>query len=313
MPFYAVHGNPSQFPPGFPPERQMDRSNYNVERVLQLIRASFSEQAGDLSCRVFFQRLWRKLEDVNDPGVIKPPPHESRRGSYLYEEAPYDLQAAAQEAFSYLLNARYVYPKPTLDYLNFSRSSEWYCWTERGLEWIKGTEPIPEEATGYMRFLKELVPTLDEVIEQYVKEALIAFNRDAYFAAAVMAGAASEKAIYLLATSLLSALKPSPRLTALETAMNRRQLSALLASARKTIEDCTAGKQSPIPYSASEGATAHLASLFDAIRIQRNDAVHPAKATVSASSARLILCSLPYALATTEKLRGWLDTHPASL
>jgi hypothetical protein len=50
----------------------MERTNYNVEWVLQLVRASFSEQMGDLSCKVFFERLWRKLEAVNDPGVIKP-------------------------------------------------------------------------------------------------------------------------------------------------------------------------------------------------------------------------------------------------
>ena len=56
---------------------------------------------------------------------------------------------------------------------------------------------------GYINFLKKHVPTLDDVIEQYILEALTAFNRDAYFAAAVMAGAASEKAIYLLAVSLL--------------------------------------------------------------------------------------------------------------
>jgi hypothetical protein len=269
---------------------------------------------GDLSCKVFFQRLWQKLEAANDPGVIRPSPHQSHMGQqYLYDQAPYDLHAAAQEGIFYLLNAGYVYPKPTGDYINFSRSTEWYCWTERGLQWIKGTEPIPEEVTGYMKFLKKHVPTLDDVIEQYVTEALTAFNRDAYFAAAVMAGAASEKEIYLLATSLLNALKPSSRRTTLETAMNKRQLSALLDCVRKTLEDCSTGKQAPIPYSASEGATAHLSSLFDAIRTQRNDAIHPMKATVSASSARLILCSLPYALATTEKLREWLDTHPASL
>ena len=292
----------------------MDHPTYNVERILRLVRASFSEQQpGDLSCKEFFRRLWKKLEDANDPGVIKPSPIEARRGPYLYDQAPYELQAAAQEGFSYLLNARYVYPKPTGDYTNFARNTEYFSWTERGLQWIQGADPIPEDATAYMSFLKKLVPSLDEVVEQYVREALIAFNRDAYFAAAVMTGAASEKAIYLLATSLLSALKPSVRRTSLDMAMKKRQLSSLLDLVRKTLEDFSTGKQAPIPYSASEGAAAHLTSLFDAIRTQRNDAVHPLKATVSASSARLMLHSLPFALATTEKLREWLDNNPASL
>jgi hypothetical protein len=291
----------------------MSQTNYSVEQVLQLVRASFNEQMGDLSCEVFFQRLWRKLEAINDPGVIKPSPHQYHPGrAYLYDQAPYDLQAAANEAFFHLLNTGYVYPKPTGDYINFSRS-EWYRWTERGLQWIKGAEPIPEEAAGYMKFLGEHVPTLDDVIQQYISEALTAFNRDAYFAAAVMVGAASEKAIYLLAASLLNALKPSRRRTTLEMVLNKRQLFALLDSVRKTIEDCSTGNPAPIPYSESEGAAAHLASLFEAIRTQRNDAVHPMNATVSASSVRLLLHSFPYALSTTEKLRAWLDANPASL
>lgn len=291
----------------------LDRASYSVERVLQLVRASFNEQMGDLSCKVFFQRLWRKLEAIHDPGVIKPSPNDYHPGrEYLYERAPYDLQAAANEGFAHLLNVGYVYPKPTGDYLNFSRS-EWYCWTERGLQWIKGAEPIPEEVTGYMKFLREHVATLDDVIEQYILEALAAFNREAYFAAAVMVGAASEKAVYLLAASLLNALKPSRRRTTLETALNRRQLFALLDCVRVTIEESSAGNLAPIPYSVSEGAASHLASLFEAIRAQRNDAVHPMNATVSASSVRLLLHSFPYALSTTEKLRTWSDANPACL
>jgi hypothetical protein len=96
-------------------------------------------------------------------------------------------------------------------------------------------------------------------------------------------------------------------------ALIKRQLFALLDCVRKTIEDCSAGNPAPIPYSASEGDTPHLASLFEAIRMQRNDAVHPMNATVSASSVRLLLHSFPYALSTTEKLRAWLNANPASL
>jgi hypothetical protein len=291
----------------------MDGTNYTVERVLQLIRASFNEQMGELSCKIFFERLWRKLEAINDPGVIKPSPNQYHPGRvYLFEQAPYDLQVAANGGFFHLVNTGYVYPKLTGDYTNFTRS-EWYCWTERGLQWLKGTEPIPEEVAGYISFLRKHVPTLDDVIEQYILEALTAFNRDAYFAAAVMVGAASEKAIYLLAAGLLNALKPSRRRTTLEVVLNKRQLFALLESVRKTIEDCSVGNPAAIPYSISEGATPHLASLFDAIRAQRNDAVHPMNATVSASSIRLLLHSFPYALSTTEKLRAWADANPASL
>ena len=291
----------------------MDQTNYAVERLLQLVRASFKDQMGDLSASVFFQRLWAKLEVINDPGVVRPSPNQYHPGrAYLYEQSPHDLQAAANQAFFYLLGSGYVYPKLTGDYLNFSRS-EWYCWTERGLQWVKGAEPIPEAVTEYMKFLREHVPTVDNVISQYILEALVAFNREAFFAAAVMLGAASEKAVYLLTASLLNALKPSRRRTTMETAFNRRQLFTLLDCVRKTIEDGSAGSPAPIPYSVSEGADAHLSSLFEAIRTQRNDAVHPMNAIVSASSVRLLLHSFPYALNVTEKLREWADANTGCL
>jgi hypothetical protein len=291
----------------------MDQANYTVERLLQLVRASFKDQMGDLSEAVFFQRLWAKLEAINDPGVVRPAPNQYHPGRvYLYEQSPHDLQATANQALFYLLGSGYVYPKPTGDYLNF-RHSEWYCWTERGFQWIRGAEPVPEAATDYMKFLKEYVPTVDDVIFQYILEALVAFNREAYFAAAVMLGAASEKAVYLLAAALLNALKPSRRRTSLETMFNKRQLFALLDSVRKTIEDGSAGSPAPIPYSVSEGADAHLSSLFEAIRTQRNDAVHPMNAIVSPSSVRLLLHSFPYALNVTEKLRKWAAANPGRL
>jgi hypothetical protein len=290
----------------------MNGSSYTVERLLQLVRASFREQAGDFSASVFFQRLWAKLESMQDPGAIRPAPNQYHPGpAYLYEQAPHQLQAAAHQALFYLLGSGYLYPQPTFDYLNFSRS-EWYLWTERGQQWVSGAEPVPEAATDYLKFIREQVPTLDEVVCQYITEALVAFNRGAYFAAAVMVGAASEKAIYLLAAALLNALKPSRRRAALEVAFNKRQLFALLDCVRKTIEDGAAGNPSPIPYSVSEGAGPHLSSLFEAIRNQRNDAVHPLNANVSAASVRLLLHSFPYALKLTEELRVWANANPGS-
>jgi hypothetical protein len=256
----------------------------------------------------------KKLEVLNDPGVIKPQANQYHPNQpYLYDQAPQALQAAAIQGFNYLLNTGYVYPKPNGDFVNFMRNSQWYVWSERGLQWINGAEPFPEEANGYMTFLKNIVPSLDSVIEQYILEALTSFNREANFAAAVMVGAASEKAVYLLAESLLNALKPSTRRTKLETTLSERSLNSLLKHVRTTIEDCSSGKNAPIPHSARDGASAHLASLFDAIRIQRNDAVHPINATVSSSSVRLLLHSFPYALSTTEKLRSWFDANPGSL
>jgi hypothetical protein len=229
------------------------------------------------------------------------------------QKVPYQITQLLAEAFYYLFRHGYIAPAAGD---NYQQQPLWHKYnvTQRGLVYFTGSEPVPEEARSYLEFLRQLVPNRDPIIEQYVSEAFIAYEREAYFAAAVMVGAASEKTVYLLAASLLNALKaPSRRGSTIETAMSKRQLFALLDSVRKTIEECSAGNPPPIPYSASEGVSAHLASLFEATRIQRNDAVHPMNAAVSSSSVRMLLHSFPYALSATEKLRTWLDANPGSL
>lgn len=84
-------------------------------------------------------------------------------------------------------------PEPP-EFPSFTR----YLLTDFGKEWIKEQAVIPEDSQGYLTVLRQSIPKLDSVIEQYVNEALLTYNRCAFFAAAVMVGAASEKALYLL-------------------------------------------------------------------------------------------------------------------
>jgi hypothetical protein len=79
-----------------------------------------------------------------------------------------------------------------------------YVITVRGQEWASGVEPLPEDYDGYM---KQFDASVDAVIRQYVSEALNTYIRGTFFASAVMIGAASEKAIYMVAESLVPGLK----------------------------------------------------------------------------------------------------------
>jgi hypothetical protein len=248
---------------------------------------------------------WRRWET---PGISATSDNYDR---YNNDSIPLELRTLTSGAFFYLFRNGYITPIPPDRQLGTPQLID-FLPTERGLQWFNGVEPLPEDSAGYLKLLKDLVPLLDCVIEQYIVESLRSFEREAYFATMVMIGAASEKAIYLLGDSLAKALKPSARRTALEKLLNGRTLYPLLESVRKIIE-AESIKNAPIPYSASEGASAHLASLFEAIRAQRNDAVHPKTATVSAASVRLLMHSLPAALETTEKLKNWFDANPGRL
>jgi hypothetical protein len=162
--------------------------------------------------------------------------HAASGQTFQYGALPWDLKNATAEAWFYLFRNGYTAPAAPDNYLqapNLFRVNV----TQRGLAWFDGKEPIPEDAHSYMAVLRGLVPTLDPVIEQYVTESLVAFNREAYFAAAVMLGAASEKAIYLLAESLLDAFMDPKKREKLEALLKRRKLWDLLDTVSKLIHE----------------------------------------------------------------------------
>ena len=126
-----------------------------------------------------------------------------------------------------------------------------------------------------------------------------------------MIGAASEKEIYLLADSLVIGLKDPNRQGNLKSILGRRKTSGLFDAVQNIIQKAVDADL--IPYSVTEGVTKHLVSLFEAIRVQRNDAVHPMNAKVSEESVRHLIQSLPYALSKFEDVSNWLASNPGGI
>ncbi|MGB8801437.1 MAG: hypothetical protein WCC97_12170 [Candidatus Acidiferrales bacterium] len=218
-----------------------------------------------------------------------------------------DIKIAVAEAFHYIEQNRFILHQRNDRSLTFTTGGQWLI-TERGQEWVKGVEPLPEDYNGYM---KQFDVTADEVVRQYTSEALNTYIRGTYFASAVMIGAASEKAIYLLADSLIPALKDPAKRSALKKKIDDRKLETLLKGVEQIVIDGHAAKT--IPFDVMGGTTRHLLSLFDHIRLQRNDAIHPMNFVVSADSVRFALYTFPMAFQRVEALRQWCDTNPNSL
>jgi hypothetical protein len=205
-----------------------------------------------------------EMEKAQIPGITRTPPLQNIGGPpFPYHQAPRELQELAVEAFFYLKRNGYAVEKPLTDFVNEPNSRE-YRWTERGLRWISGANPVPEEAEDYMKFLREQLQHLDPVIEQYMVEALTAFERQAYFATAVMLGAASEKALYALAESLLGAIKATQDGEKLQDLLDRRRLFVLFEFVRDSL--VTATKAKVLPYSVAEDSESHLMSIYAAVR-----------------------------------------------
>lgn len=284
------------------------KPNYSLSWILPFVRQSLVGR-GNFSYDNFLYGLWAVLEQAGVPGVVRiPPERDYSHQVFEYSQAPYGLRSVTTEAFYYLFHNGFTMPEPPQN-LPGHPSQGIYHLTPRGLAWAASAEPLPEDVDGYMNLVSKLVPNLDAVIDQYVREGLSAFERQTYFAAAVMVGAAAEKAVYLLADSMIEAIKDTSKQEKFKKIIEQRRLSALLDTIEKVIKD----GHKIIPYPIFDGAVSHLMSLFEAIRVQRNDAVHPMNATVSPDSIRLSFQAFPHALLKSESLRKWFQANRKSI
>jgi hypothetical protein len=261
--------------------------------------------------------VWTVLESAKNPDVYRNPPSRGFDASlFEFGRSPRDLKLVATEAFNYLVSAGLLMAIPDGHSGGFftvpgSYAMEGFFVTERGANWAAAVEPVPEDSAFYMNHLSHLVPTLDPVIAEYISEGLSAFVRGNDFSAAVMVGAASEKAIYLVANSLLLALSDPAKNRKLQDLLETRGLKRLFDYVRSLITDGIQRKV--IPYSVHEGADTHIMSLIEAVRVQRNDAVHPENAKVTPDSVRLSYQAFPAALKKIEELRAWCAKNRGAL
>lgn len=182
----------------------------------------------------------------------------------------------------------------------------WFRLTERGKQWVSTSGPALEDSDGFLAALNALIPTLNPVVKQYIVEAVVTYNRQAWFAAAVMVGAASEKVVYMLAEALLVKTGGTDR-RLLEKAIKERGLRSMFEQINKVLAGHIESRD--LPYEIHEGCEPHLLSLFEAIRAQRNDAVHPTVGEVMPDTVRLTLSAFPSVCRKAYDLIGWCQLH----
>jgi len=174
--------------------------------------------------------------------------------------------------------------------------------TDMGKAIASGHERLydPDE---YVASLKRRVPTLDNVISQYLLEAVTSFQRNLLFGAAVLCGAAAERQILLLLTDI-ERWDPDPKRKAdAQSLLQRPRLPMIFSLVEAAINDAIQNRG--MPYGVHQGAPPHLISLQEMVRVQRNEAVHPAAARVSKDKVFLSLQSLPGAIEVTDRIRAW--------
>jgi hypothetical protein len=174
--------------------------------------------------------------------------------------------------------------------------------TPFGREYLERMGPHFLDPDGYLRYLAVLVPQVDSIVLQYAQESARAFRAQLWFASAVMLGAASERVILLLLEAIRDRT-PEPDKAKMTRLIDQPRLGEIfrVIQARVTAEI----KAGSLPYSVHQGCTEHLLSLLEMIRVQRNEAVHPAAAQVDRQKAFITLQTFPEALRVVEGLRKW--------
>jgi hypothetical protein len=180
--------------------------------------------------------------------------------------------------------------------------------TKFGESIVNNQAPHYSDPEGWIARLDSLVPSIDSVIRQYLREALEAFRRNLTFASAVMLGAASEKAVLLLLDSMAHAVKDQKRAAELQDLLDRPRLPRIFEAIQTIVDDVR--KSGAMPYDVHQGAIVHLNAFFESIRVQRNDAVHPEAGRVSREKVYISLHAFPKSMQVLYRLLEWFQKHP---
>ncbi len=225
---------------------------------------------------------------------------------FAHNADPVDLRHSAVKAWLYIQRRGFAIPTSAMFPRDLNESE--LELTKCGREWVDGKEPIPELSAEYVTALQRMVPSLDDVVREYVVEGLGSFEHDGFRAAAVMIGAASEKALYMLAEKMVDSISTAPWKQKFTAAFNRRDLAELFYQMKKVLE--LADKVGGRPFEVFDGGQDHLVTLIKAVQVQRNNAVHPMNEKITDESVRLSYLAFPYALQKMEQLRDWFSKNP---
>ena len=145
--------------------------------------------------------------------------------------------------------------------------------SEKGQHIIEsGDDFSPYDPEEYLARLRKRIPLLDETVALYASESLRSFNADCYLSTLVMLGVASEKAFLLLAEAFATWLPDRQSEKLLSIIQDQKQnVIAKFTAFRKRIEPC----KPKLPPEFADNMALTLDSVFDLIRIYRNESGHP--------------------------------------
>ena len=143
--------------------------------------------------------------------------------------------------------------------------------TEYGLKAIESELPIPNDISGYLTRIKNEIPSINEVVLNYLEESIKTYNINQLLSSTITLGCASEKALLLLIDTYCESFSDLEKGKDFKKKVDKKLIRAKFELFH---EDLTRNI-SKIPSELKEDYNVTLVGIFEIIRRNRNEAGHP--------------------------------------
>ncbi|MDQ7829321.1 MAG: hypothetical protein QN158_01890 [Armatimonadota bacterium] len=174
----------------------------------------------------------------------------------------------------------------------------WVRVTEYGRQVLQTGRPVPYDPDRYLAAAQQRLPTLPPLVLDVLRESVAAFHRGLIRASALLLGVASELLMLELTEAFLATLPEAERRSLSEWWAEK----SLYARYRLFREAFEARREAlALPDSVSKDIDAILDLVFNAVRLQRNEAGHPTGAPLNPV---LMAATLQVFLEYAERITG---------
>ncbi len=146
----------------------------------------------------------------------------------------------------------------------------WLELTEHGKKCIREGVIVPLDPDGYISQITKELPALDPIVLDYLKESISSFNRDLILSSTITLGVASEQVMLLLIESFANYVadtKPSVK----ERLMGEDSIFKKYKFFKESFLQLPKDIKTHFP----QNFDVHIDTLFNFIRLNRNEAGHP--------------------------------------
>jgi hypothetical protein len=227
--------------------------------------------------------------------------------NYLQTFYPHPAISSAQRIARELLQ-EFVNNNLLFIGLGDSQGFPWFTLTAYGRECVESGDLLPFDPNGYLVSVQSRVPGLDSVTMTYLREAISTFNREFYLSASVALGVAAEALILRMIDSYVAAFADPQRRTKAEKRYESKQLRAQYGQFKQEF----ASLKPTLPPELYGDFETHLDSIFQLIRVTRNDSGHPSGTIPERAVVMANLQAFPYFAKRVLAIEKHFETNPVA-